>query len=211
MYPQRTHLSWPRLLSPEGWLVRTLQWLVCRCAGNTPPHSCLPCFCPQHSLQVKGILASLKPALTWHCFGDGFLFPASPLSPDGWLLPILVWLQDSLHLAEVLQMQKQSFGNILVPPFFLFPLLHNAERHALLLNVSKFSWMVSVPDSAVMFMLHAVDWVFPRCTQKLLHILPAMGKHTLLSQTILAHYSSFLLAYYNTSLNCMNLHLFVGN
>ena len=63
-------------------------------------------------------------------------------------------------------MQTQSFGNALTSPFFLFPLLHNAERHALLLKASKCSVMLSVPDGAVMFMVHAIDWVFPGRAQK---------------------------------------------
>lgn len=158
------------------FLVRSVQCPVCRCAGSTPSHSCLPSLCPQHSLQIEGILTSQETCINLTLFWWWFSLPCFTIVPWCWLLAILVWLQDSLHLAEPLQLQTQTFGNGLVPPFFLFPLFHNAERRALLLNVSKFSWMVSVLDSAVMFMLHATDWEYPRCTQKLLHILPSVGK-----------------------------------
>lgn len=51
---------------------------------------------------------------------------------------MLVLLQDPFHLAELLKRQTQSFGSSLTPPFFLLPLLHKAERHALLLNAYYF-------------------------------------------------------------------------
>lgn len=85
----------------------------------------------------------MKPVFTWHCFAQRFLLPFSYIFPWCQILPMPVWLQNSLNLTEPPQMQTQSFGKTLAPPFFLLPVLHNAERHALLLSASKFDARVT--------------------------------------------------------------------
>lgn len=158
----------------RAFLVRTLQCLVCRCAGSTPPLSCLTLqpvhgtacvkalkshLCPQLSHLIKDILASHETHIHLTLFWSG-LSP-SCLSPDASSCQCLSGSRTHLTWQGPRKC-RQSFGNTPTPPFFLFPLLHNTERHALLLNASKFSWMLSVPESAVMFMLHATDQAFPR-------------------------------------------------
>lgn len=176
------------LLPPTGWLESISgeeQWLVCRCSESIPHYACLllqpvcgsacaktikSLLCPKHSRLVKDILAShethMHSTLFWSVLGPPFL----GIVPWCWLLPMLVWLQDLLHLAEPLQMQTWGFCKAHTPPFFLFPLLH-----AWLLNCFKFPWTLSVPDSAMM--LHAIVWGSQNVLKKPLCVVSSVGKH----------------------------------
>lgn len=82
--------------------------------------------------------------------------PCLDIVPWCWLLPMLAWLHDLLHLAEPLKMQTWSYCTAHTTFFFPFLLLH-----AFLLNHFTFPWMLSVPDSAMI--LHAI---VPKCAQK---------------------------------------------
>lgn len=185
------------LLPPTRWpegVSGGEQWLVCRCSESIPHCSCLllqpvcgsacaktirSLLCPKHSCLVKDILASHETHMHSTLFWSVLAPPCLDIVPWCWLLPMLVWLQDLLHLAEPLQVQTWSFCKAHPPPFFLFLLLH-----ALLLNNFKFPWMLSVPESAVMFKLHAIVWGSRNVLKKLLCVLSSVGKHTL---TFLSH------------------------
>lgn len=153
---------------------------MCR---DTPPRSCLHLqtvhgaahskavkshLCPQRSHLLKDILTSHETHIHSTLFWSGLSPPASP-TPDGnsyqcLLAPVPTWVL------------VRAPANAPIPPFLLLPLLPNGERNALLPNTSKFSWVPAVPGSALMFMLHAIDWVFPRCNQRAALYIACCGK-----------------------------------
>lgn len=165
------------LLPPTGWLESISgeeQWLVCRCSESIPHYACLllqpvcgsacaktikSLLCPKHSRLVKDILAShethMHSTLFWSVLGPPFL----GIVPWCWLLPMLVWLQDLLHLAEPLQMQTWGFCKAHTPPFFLFPLLH-----CLTLKLFQISMDTVSPRQCNDVTCYSLG--FPKCAQK---------------------------------------------
>lgn len=133
-----------------------------RCSHCTCVKPIKSCLCLQHSCLIKDILALHEAHIHLTLFWSELSPPCLAIVPRCWLLPMPIWLQDPLTWQGPCKCRHRALA---MPRLHLSFPSHNAERHALLLNASKVSWMLSVPDSAVMFMLHATDWLLPRCVQ----------------------------------------------
>lgn len=115
------------LFPPTGWLESVSgeeQWLLCRCSesishcanlllqtvcGSACAKTIKSLLCPKHSRLDKAVLAPHETHMHSTLFYSVLAPPFLDIVPWCWLLPMLVWLQDLLHLAEPLQMRTGSF------------------------------------------------------------------------------------------------------